>query len=434
MALRPPPRAPPYSDYDDLISELSSQFNVLNPDGSKMVPPEVAQAQWTEPEIQMWFASGGQIAPADDPKLRAAALEMAKRDDANLKSPAQIEAEMRIKEAAEAAKTAPYFKLLTERDLAKAKVYRDAALTLGHPQRPAVANLFPVDDPTIRELTKTKHHMPFLKHILQWSDKDPKLCKAVYGDEGFTHGPSAALRGWDARFYWDASTLKTIGAVRFSQAAAIAWQHSDNAGEAHSHQADGTRTWSVNQVHGGCIEAVLDDLTAEVMKINVAPQNSTAELVVRIKMPAALDTTYKLEAEVTECSPPRCMTVGRIVALDGKVVAEATAKMAMMDRMGGGDAPEEFDKLPEVSDALADERSLTRVYAKAANGGGSAAPAVDVSDGGTIAGTLAQLKALQTKLVVMMQGEYFCDDVEPPAEAFGWDEAKLRDYFENGGA
>ena len=46
----------------------------------------------------------------------------------------------------------------------------------------------------------------------------------------------------------------------------------------------------------------------------------------------------------------------------------------------------------------------------------------------------AELKRLQKLLVTQLQNEYFCDDVEPPAEAFGWDDEKLKEYFENGGA
>ena len=68
------------------------------------------------------------------------------------------------------------------------------------------------------------------------------------------------------------------------------------------------------------------------------------------------------------------------------------------------------------------------------------AEAVDVGDaggggsgGGSVDETIAQLQSLQKKLVGMMQAEYFCDDLEPPAAAFGWQAERLRDYFENGG-
>ena len=46
---------------------------------------------------------------------------------------------------------------------------------------------------------------------------------------------------------------------------------------------------------------------------------------------------------------------------------------------------------------------------------------------------LSQLKELQGKLVSALQEEYFCEDLEPPAKAFGWEEARLRQYFETGG-
>ena len=52
---------------------------------------------------------------------------------------------------------------------------------------------------------------------------------------------------------------------------------------------------------------------------------------------------------------------------------------------------------------------------------------------GDTASTLKELKKLQLHLVTLMQNEYYCDDVEPPHEAFGWSDQQLRDYFENGG-
>lgn len=473
MPMRPPPRSPPFTDYDDLITELSEQFNVFESDGfTRKHPPPSAQAEWTEAEVQMWYASGGMICPVVDPKLRLQAEKMFSAQGSALKSPQQVAAEEVLKEAAEAARKAPYFRLLTARDLAKAKIYRDASLTLGHPARTDDANLFAVDDPILRELERSLPMKPFQKHILQWDDDDETLRKALYGDEGFAHGPSAALRGFDSRFFWDASTLKVVGAVRYSPAACIAWQ-GDTGGEDPStfHQADGTRTWMLGQVHGGCIEAVLDELTAEVMKINVAPENVTAEISFKIKLPSQPHVTYRLEAEVTECVPPRCMVAGRILTADGKVIAEATAKMAMMDRMRGEGASQAFVRYEEVPAATAQQYSLQRVYADRKSGGGgggaggvcgsgtggggtgsssttgavvdvsmgdpdAAAKATTSASGGgeNVAATLRQMQALQQRLVTLLQGEYFCDDVEAPPEAFGWSEQRLRDYFENGGA
>ena len=46
------------------------------------------------------------------------------------------------------------------------------------------------------------------------------------------------------------------------------------------------RSWTSGLVHGGCVEMVLDELTAEVMKVNVAPQNLTAEITFKLKKPS----------------------------------------------------------------------------------------------------------------------------------------------------
>ena len=123
--------------------------------------------------------------------------------------------------------------------------------------------------------------------------------------------------------------------------------------------------------------------------------------------------------------------------------------MAMMDRMGDSTKPPE--PWPAVDKATADIRSLKRVYAGSAGdsaggraaapaltkppppgggGGAAAAPAKTTTDA---ASTAAELLRLQRLLVKQLQDEYFCDDVEPPAIAFGWSESKLREYFESGG-
>ena len=249
MALRPPPRAAPYTDYEELLEELSSQFNVFGNDGERKYPPDAAKTEWTAAELQMWFASGGAIEPSDNPKMRAAAAALSNSQD--LRSPAEIEAEQRVKDAQAAARNAPYFSKLNATDVSKAELYREAALAFGHAPRD-VGDLYPADDPWLKSLQKSKHIMPFEKHLLLWNEGDGALKNALHAPEGFTHGSSAALRGMDMRYFWDASTLKVVGAVRYSLAAVIGWEHSDEA------------SWSVGIVHGGCIEMVLDELTAEV--------------------------------------------------------------------------------------------------------------------------------------------------------------------------
>ena len=53
---------------------------------------------------------------------------------------------------------------------------------------------------------------------------------------------------------------------------------------------------------------------------------------------------------------------------------------------------------------------------------------------GDVSALSAQLRELQAELVGALQAEYFCDDLAPPADALGWSEQRLRDYFEVGGA
>ena len=52
---------------------------------------------------------------------------------------------------------------------------------------------------------------------------------------------------------------------------------------------------------------------------------------------------------------------------------------------------------------------------------------------GDVSALSAQLRELQAELVGALQAEYFCDDLAPPADALGWSERRLRDYFESGG-
>ena len=68
-----------------------------------------------------------------------------------------------------AAREAPYFKALTERDVRKADMYREAALARGHPPR-EVGDLYPEGDEVLRSFHKDKKcvhaHAPWLDHPL----------------------------------------------------------------------------------------------------------------------------------------------------------------------------------------------------------------------------------------------------------------------------
>jgi hypothetical protein len=183
------------------------------------------------------------------------------------------------------------------------------------------------------------------------------------------------------------------------------------------------------------------------MKINISPEMVTSEMQVKLKKPSLPGVTYRAEAEIKEVSPPKVVIEGKIVTLGGEVVAEARAVCVMMDKLASmtGAAAASFPMDADAADDhslaadVATDSSLTRRQGSATGlppappGGASAAPTAATAGGGGIKETVEEMRALQRRLVTLMQNEYFCDDIEPPTEAFGWEEARLRDYFENGG-
>ena len=76
MAFRPAPRSAPFDDFEERAAELADEFN----NDVSILPPQ-AKEQWSESELQMFFASGGQISPPDNPKLRALAEKQNKKTD-----------------------------------------------------------------------------------------------------------------------------------------------------------------------------------------------------------------------------------------------------------------------------------------------------------------------------------------------------------------
>ena len=53
------------------------------------------------------------------------------------------------------------------------------------------------------------------------------------------------------------------------------------------------------------METVLDELTAEAMKINISPEMVTSEMRVKLKKASEPGQTYRAEAQITDVSPPK---------------------------------------------------------------------------------------------------------------------------------
>jgi len=126
--------------------------------------------------------------------------------------------------------------------------------------------LFSPNDPVLQRLTDDKQQWPFEKHLPGASSPYELL-----PDGGWVTGDAAAFhRGIDLRlFYRESNDPQTagnvVGAVRFGDGAAIGVGFYLSA-------------------HGGAIESVLDEATAELGKIEFTPFLSTVEATFSIRL------------------------------------------------------------------------------------------------------------------------------------------------------
>lgn len=72
--------------------------------------------------------------------------------------------------------------------------------------------------------------------------------------------------------------------------------------------------------HGGCIESILDEATAELAKIEMVPMVSTVEVHFKIKKPVPLHTSLLVECCVEKKRGIRCWVGGRLMSADETVV------------------------------------------------------------------------------------------------------------------
>jgi hypothetical protein len=72
--------------------------------------------------------------------------------------------------------------------------------------------------------------------------------------------------------------------------------------------------------HGGSIETILDEATAELAKIEMVPMVSTVEGHFKIKKPVPLHTSLKVECWVEKKRGIRCWVGGRLMSADEKVL------------------------------------------------------------------------------------------------------------------
>ena len=193
-----------------------------------------------------------------------------------------------------------------------AEGYKMAAKNDGIPFREK--GLFPPGDDVLMRLCEDPHSWPFEKHLPGLDSPYQLLRKG-----GWVNGEHACSHGIDLRLFYkekmDGSEEKygtVVGAVRLGEGAAI-----------------GSGFWL--SAHGGAVETILDEATAEMAKIDFTPFVSTRQISFDIVKPVPLHETLLVECRITKQKGLRCWVDGQIVSSDGfTILATCTALLIDM--------------------------------------------------------------------------------------------------------
>ncbi|KAK9819763.1 hypothetical protein WJX72_002087 [[Myrmecia] bisecta] len=160
--------------------------------------------------------------------------------------------------------------------------YRKQVLADGIPYRPD--GLFPPNDPLLKELV-TVGCIPFEKHLAGAISPYELLPGG-----GWTCGNAAARNGFDLRLFYKQKAAGAeygviSGAARLGDLASI-----------------GNGFWM--SAHGGAVESLLDEATAELGKLEFAPMLATVEANFKIRKPVPLHTSLRIECEIKSIKDP----------------------------------------------------------------------------------------------------------------------------------
>lgn len=162
----------------------------------------------------------------------------------------------------------------------------------------------------MRSIAAESDTWPFEKH-LPGADSPYELLP----QGGWITGTAAAQRGIDLRLFYKEPASEqrgsVIGAVRFGDGASIGLGFYLSA-------------------HGGAIETVLDESTAELAKIEFVPFLSTRQASFKILKAVPLHTTLRVECKLTKQAGIRCWVDGSILDGSGTVYAQCTAELVDM--------------------------------------------------------------------------------------------------------
>lgn len=167
-------------------------------------------------------------------------------------------------------------------------------------------------------------------------DKDPKLKRIPNANlmlgkwivqDNWTSGPTARSIGLDIRMWWDTSIeppdgskvgMRILCAVRFGNPPLI-----------------NIRPGTTLGIHGGAIQSVMDEITAQCVRINAVPGCTTRQISHTISASVQAYVTYSCECVIENVKNDSCIFVSRGTLKDplGKSVAISKADMVDLRRM-----------------------------------------------------------------------------------------------------
>lgn len=278
---------------------LMNLIDIMQDDHDCPEPPESAASEWTETEVREYFRSGGKTLPG------------AEASDLPAVIPGQPGggSHERVGDMSWETPPASYAQgVLT----ASLEEYQRVAVAEGIPDRDN--SLFPPDDALLKQLANQRGLKPFQKLLIGASGN----FEVVLGS--WAVGDNAAKNGMDLRYFYDTNTIgqkvgaRVVAAVRFSDDAAI-----------------GKGFWT--SAHGGAVETALDEVTAELAKIGIAPLAYTIDAQFSLKKPCPLNTSLVVEATVVSIVSDglRINTEAKLQSFGPDPVVYATCKVQIVD-------------------------------------------------------------------------------------------------------
>ena len=268
-------------------------------------PPDDELPAWSESEVRAYFSSDGSARPEPrDLSVPGGARDVAFGSDSRSNP-----------------ENAPRASDATRDAILTPARYRAAAFAHGVPFRSN--GLFPLHDRLLTELAADPNLRAFQKNVLSYHETNADVSLAFEVAESWAHGDDACRAGLDLRcFYRKTPAMKQAGSPKPPTGPSLTAAFRLGDGAAISRCA-------FTNAHGGSIETVLDEATAELVKCARAPNCATTELRAKILKPVALHKTYRVDCWIASATEFRARTEAKITdPEDGTTYATCEATLA----------------------------------------------------------------------------------------------------------